>query len=201
MLACVLVIAVADLVIWLAHVPYAAEALFDEPAHAAIGILALAAVAVSISAPVVIAMLAGSLLIDLDHLPDVLGSNVLEHGVPRPYTHSLLTVVVVLAVALLLRDRTLRRLALVVAVALCLHFVRDMAEPHGPGVSLLWPLSDRPVTLAYGWWAGLVALLALLAFARRIRLEGVLSRARSHRRRPRPSAAGGATTNARPGPR
>ena len=167
MVVCVLVIGVADLLIWRSGAPYGVQALFDEPAHAAIGILALSAIGLSFGTPVVAAVLAGSLLIDLDHVPHLLGSNVLEHGVPRPYSHSLLTIAIVLLVALLLRDRRRRRLGLVVASALALHFFRDMAEPGGPGVSLLWPLSDHAFTLNYAWFAGLAAALAVVALARR----------------------------------
>jgi membrane-bound metal-dependent hydrolase YbcI (DUF457 family) len=167
-LCCLGVIALADLLIWRWKVPYGVEALFDEPAHLATGLVALAAAGVWFEAPIVLAVVAGSLLIDLDHIPHVFGSNVLEQGIPRPYTHSLGSLVVLVAVALLLRGNgAVRRVALVVALALGLHFFRDTAEPGGPGVSLLWPVSDHAVTVGYAWYGAAVAALVAIALARR----------------------------------
>jgi hypothetical protein len=160
-------IAVADLVIWRWHpVPYGVEALFDEPAHIATGLLGLGAVGASFTGEVLLAVLAGSLLIDLDHLPRVFGSHIFDHGLPRPYTHSLGTLVVLLAVYLLIRDRRWRLLVAVAAMALALHFFRDMAEPGGSGVSLLWPISNHALTIPYPWYGGVVAVLASLALLR-----------------------------------
>lgn len=169
-MACVLVIAIADLLIWRAKPPYAVDGLLDEPAHLATGLLALAALATVVETPLLAAVVAGSLLIDLDHLPHVFGSYILEQGVPRPYTHSLGTIVVLLVIAALLRARR-RELLLVAAAALALHFLRDMAEPGGPGISLLWPLSDSAPTIAYGWYAVFMAVLAVVALARRDRIR------------------------------
>lgn len=160
-------VGVADLLIWRwKGAPYAVEALLDEPAHAATGVLALVAFAGGFEAPVVLAVLAGSLLIDADHIPHVFGSHILEHGVPRPYTHSLGTILVLVAVALLMRDRGRRRLVVIATLALALHFFRDAAEPGGPGVSPLWPVSDHAVTVAYGWYAALLLAFAAIAVGR-----------------------------------
>lgn len=162
-----IVVAVADLVIWRWQAPYAVEALFDEPAHAATGLIALTAFQLTFDGPVVLAVLAGALLIDADHWPHVFGTNILQHGVPRPYTHSLGTLLVLSAVAVALRSPRARRLLLVATAALALHFFRDAAEPGGPGVSLLWPISDQPLTVAYGWYAGALTAFAAVAVARR----------------------------------
>jgi membrane-bound metal-dependent hydrolase YbcI (DUF457 family) len=166
-IGCVGVIGLADLLIWRwKGAPYAVEALLDEPAHVATGLLALTACGLVFELPVVLAVLAGSLLIDTDHWPGVFGSRILEHGVPRPYTHSLGTIVVLVAVALLLKGRK-RELTLIAALALALHFFRDMAEPGGPGVSLLWPLSDHAVTVRYLEYAAVIVALAAAALVRR----------------------------------
>lgn len=165
-LACLGVIAAADLVIWLSEPPLGLQALLDESAHAATGILALATIGVAFKPPIVLAVLAGSVLIDLDHVPGLLGSDVLQRGTPRPYTHSLLTVILVTA-AVLLVPRPKRKLLIIAALALVLHFFRDMAEPGGPGVALLWPLSYRAYTIGYGSYAATLGLLAAIAVARR----------------------------------
>lgn len=106
MVSWVLVIGLADLLIWRWQgAPYVVEGLLDEPAHAATGLLALTACGPAFDVSVVAAVLGGSLLIDVDHWPHVFGSKILEHGVPRPYTHSLGTIALVLALGLLLKGR------------------------------------------------------------------------------------------------
>jgi hypothetical protein len=111
--------------------------------------------------------LAGSVLIDLDHLPGLLGAHWLTAGTPRPYTHSLLTISGVLGVAALWRFG--RPLALGVAAGLAIHFWRDLAEP-GSGVALLWPLSDRAFTLPHAEYvAAMVAVAGVDAWRLRRR--------------------------------
>ena len=163
---CVAVISAADLMIWLCEPPVGVQALFDEPAHAATAFLALGTVAVAVEAPVVLAVLAGSVLIDMDHVPGLLGSDVLQHATPRPYTHSLLTLIVVIG-AVLLVPHPKRKLLIVAALALVLHFFRDMAEPGGAGVALLWPISNRAYNVGYGWYAAVIGLLAAIGLATR----------------------------------
>ena len=80
-----------------------------------------------------------SVAIDVDHVPGALGDDVLTRGTPRPYTHSVLSVLVVLLAAALWRSR--RDVLLGVAIGLTIHFWRDMAESD-TGVSLAWPVSD-----------------------------------------------------------
>jgi hypothetical protein len=161
MLSCLGVIAASDLLISRLTPPLTVQALLDEAAHAGTGLLALGALGVAFEMPVVLAVLSGSLVIDLDHLPGLLGSHVLDSGTPRPYTHSLGTLAVVAAGALLAPPRA-RKLLFVATSALAMHFFRDMAEPGGPGVALLWPLSDRAFTLGYAWYAAVLGTLAAI---------------------------------------
>jgi hypothetical protein len=164
---CAAVIGLADLLIWRAHPSYGVSALLDEPAHAATGLLAVAALGVSLTPAMLAAVLTGSVLIDADHVPAVLGSSFLQHGVPRPYTHSLGVIVIVVVVALAIRDRRRGQLLVVVALTLGLHFVRDMAEPGSPGVALAWPLSDHGFTFPYWLYAAGVLASAAVALLRR----------------------------------
>jgi membrane-bound metal-dependent hydrolase YbcI (DUF457 family) len=170
-LTCVAVIAVADLVLWFSKLPFGVQALLDEPAHVATGLVALAAVGSGFEVPVVLAILGGSVLIDLDHLPALLGSHILDQGTPRPYTHSLLIVALVAAAALL-APRHMRRLLLIALVGLTLHFFRDMAESEGSGVALLWPLSDRSNSVEYVLYAVALAMLVTISLARRTAAPG-----------------------------
>jgi inner membrane protein len=170
-LTCLAAIAAADLLIRLWEPPVGVQALLDEPAHAATGLLALGMLALAVDLPVVLAVLGGSVLIDLDHVPALLGSDLLQHGTPRPYTHSLLSVVVV-AGAISVVPGHARKLLIVGVLALGLHFFRDMAEPGGPGVALLWPFSNRAYSLGYVWYAAALGLLVTVAFTRRIAPSG-----------------------------
>ena len=171
-LACLAVIAAADLMMWLLKpLPVGVQGLLDETAHAATGLVALSASGVAFELPVVLAVLGGSLLIDSDHVPGLLGSDVLTHGTPRPYTHSLVSVIAVAAAAMLAR-RDARKLVVVSGLALVMHFFRDMTEPDGVGVAWLWPLSDRSFALGYVWYAAAMGAFAATALAVRQLMSG-----------------------------
>lgn len=114
--------------------------------------------------------LVASVAIDADHIPDRLGLYWFTEGTPRPYTHSLLTIVIVVGAATLWRRR--RDLLLGIAIGLVIHFWRDMAEGGG-GVSLLWPFSDHAFNYPHGVYVAAMAVIvaidaALLARRRSI---------------------------------
>lgn len=141
----------------------------DETAHVLTTLLVLWALGPRFCrARVLVPALIVSVLIDADHVPGALGSDWLTAGTPRPYTHSLLTVAVVLALALAWRGR--RVLLAAIALGLVIHFWRDVSEP-GYGVALLWPWSDHGYTLPHASYlavmAGVVAVDA--ARCRRVR--------------------------------
>lgn len=119
----------------------------DETAHALTTLLVLWAVGPSASdrflAPAVVA----SVAIDVDHVPGRLGVHSLDAGAPRPYTHSLAAIALVLVAALLYRRR--RDLLVGVAIGLVSHLWWDAAGSEGGGVPLLWPFSYRGFTVPY----------------------------------------------------
>jgi inner membrane protein len=117
----------------------------------------------------ILAALVASVVIDADHIPGYLGSQILTGGTPRPYTHSLATVVVLLALAAARPNR--RGWASGAALGVLSHLWRDMAEPQGTGVALLWPTSDRPVTTSAGLYFGSIAVLGLIGLARALWIE------------------------------
>jgi inner membrane protein len=137
-LACLATIAVADYVIARRTPPWLAIALFDHPAHLATAALLGCTDRV---------YLAGSVLPDLDHIPQALGHP--QVGAARPNTHSLIVVAAAVAVS--------PRLAAGAAA----HFVRDLAV--GPGLPLVWPLSRRRFRAPYGAYA---LLLLATAYSR-----------------------------------
>jgi hypothetical protein len=107
-----------------------------------------------------------SVAIDLDHVPGQLGIDWLTAGTPRPYTHSLSTIAVVLVAALMVRRR--RDLLLGIAVGLVVHFWRDLSEP-GSGVSLLWPWSYRAFQLPHASYvAAMTVIVAVGAWQSRL---------------------------------
>ena len=127
----------------------------DETAHLLTTLIVLWAVGGALWRRMLYPALVASVAIDLDHVPAQLGYGFLTEGTPRPYTHSLLTILVVLVAALAWRRR--RDLALGIAAGLALHLGRDMAEP-GSGVSLLWPVSDHSFSLSQFVYLAVIAI-------------------------------------------
>ncbi len=99
--------------------------------------------------------LIGSVAIDLDHIPEYLGYRFLTVGTPRPYTHSLLTPLLLLTLALAMRRQ--RAVFLGLALGVLLHFFRDLAEGNGSGVSLLWPFSDHAFSYPHSTYLAMMA--------------------------------------------
>jgi len=146
-----------------------AYALVDEPGHLATCALALLVLSALLASPLphrfTAAALAFSVAIDLDHLPRYLGSGVLTGDLPRPYTHSLIPIAALIAVGLASRRSAARQISLGAAFGIASHLLRDLAT--GPGIPLLWPLSDGVVRAPYAVFAGAVSLMALILLATR----------------------------------
>ncbi|MEA2426880.1 MAG: inner membrane protein [Thermoleophilaceae bacterium] len=152
--------AIADTFLPYARSSRLASGILDETAHLATGIVALLALG-GRDSPFARGLIAGSVLIDVDHLPDALGHMWLRAGSRRPYPHTLLTPVAAMAVARRARGRE-RRWSLGAAAGMTLHLIRDLAS--GQGTMLLWPASRRNFRLRYPAY---VALLAVMAAAPR----------------------------------
>lgn len=131
----------------------------DEIAHLLTTLLVFWALSSRARQRFLVPALIASVAIDVDHIPDRLGVDWLTVGTPRPYTHSLLTIVIVLAIAALWRRR--RDVLLGVAIGLAIHFFRDMGEGDS-GVSLLWPLSDHSFQYPHGVYVAVMAAFVLI---------------------------------------
>ncbi len=131
----------------------------DEIAHLATGILAIAGLAHKRPPRFAGSLLVASVAIDLDHIPSYMGIRWLNRGTPRPYPHSLLTLLIVAMLGTLWRGQRLVILGAFAGIAL--HFWRDLSGPQG-GVALLWPLTKRSFSVAYAWYAITIAILAIL---------------------------------------
>lgn len=156
---------------------FVSRALIDEPAHMATALVVLGAICRFRGSPPDArfgwTMLACSVLIDVDHLPAEFGSNAFTHSTPRPYTHALWTVLVLILAWAIARHRAHRSgrprpatSELVLAGAawgLSAHFLRDIATAP---MSLWWPLSDMPVQVPYWWYVLTLLLIIVLGSAR-----------------------------------
>ncbi len=144
------------------------EALLDEPAHLATGLLLLAALPAPRSRPFVLGAALGAVAIDADHVPGEFGWNIITRGTGRPVTHSLATCGALLLLSRALPE-TARAATVGAACGVLAHFVRDLGTG---GLPLLWPVSKRRVRVPYGvylailfaagggaWWRA-VAMMA-----------------------------------------
>jgi hypothetical protein len=183
-------IAITDRLVRQQQLAFVPRALMDEPCHLATAIVILGTIARSRRRPpspwFVWAMLSASVLIDVDHLPQALGTPVLTAGTPRPYTHALWVLAAASCAAAVLaarqardstaagqapgstaagqaRDRRAARAAQMTGIAagaawgLAAHFLRDVATAQ---IALWWPVSSAGVHVPHYWY-----LLALLVLA------------------------------------
>jgi inner membrane protein len=143
--------------------PVPVTAALDWPAHLLTSALVLSALPRRPHLEPALWALAGSVAIDIDHVPLYLGKTPVSGPGGRPASHSLTTPVVLATAALLARGRLRTRLGGLAAGTL-LHFVRDLGT--GPGVPLLWPLRGASVRIPY---AAHLAVLAAAAGAVAVR--------------------------------
>lgn len=150
----------------------------DETAHLLTTLIVLWALGPRICERFLIPALVASVTIDLDHIPAELGHDFLTQGTQRPYTHSLLSIAVVLLAAAMWSKR--RDVMLGVAIGLAIHFWRDMSEADA-GVSLLWPFSRHSFTLSHGGYLIVMGLFAAAAAVRCRRRDTFSYRSRAPR--------------------
>ena len=132
-------ILIVDRHIWEPEVGLIRQALADEAAHIAFTVMLLTPYSSRLSKSFVGGALAGSVALDLDHIPIYVSHSSAARS--RPMTHSLAAVVTALIVALGTGGHT-RRIACGASFGLTSHLVRDLLTG---GVPLLWPLSDRVI--------------------------------------------------------
>lgn len=155
MLACAAILFAADWAYQRAGDSFFPGAPLDETAHFLTALLLLQALPAKRRRRIAVPALIASVAIDLDHVPQDLGYHFLTVGTPRPYTHSLLTLVGLLLIAVAVRRR--RDAFLGLALGVVLHFFRDLAEGNGGGISLLWPLSDHAYSYPHPTYLALMA--------------------------------------------
>jgi inner membrane protein len=164
----------------------------DEIAHVLTALMVLWAIGGVAWDRLLVPALIISVAIDLDHLPKDLGQTWLTAGTPRPYTHSLLTIAVLLSGAWLWRRH--RAVLLGLTLGLTIHFWRDTAEPNS-GVALLWPVSNHSFSTPH------VAYLALMALAFGVGMWRSVRESRASGARRRTPSRGEPERGAQPGPR
>src|SRR3954452_25155017 len=133
----------------------------DETAHAATGVALLAALP-SPGRYFARGLPAGSILLDVDHVPELWGGRWLRPRGVRPLPHSFGIPAVLIALAV----RDSNKAALGAAVGLGGHLLRDLATGK-TAVPLLWPLTRRPFTVRYRKYVAVMAVLAAVGASRR----------------------------------
>jgi inner membrane protein len=151
-------IAALDAVQAARHWPVPVLAALDWPAHVATAALVLVAAPGRLPAGTAVWALAGSVAIDVDHVPLYLGLDRFAGDHQRPLSHSLTTTAALFAGAGLSSGR-LRTALTGLAAGTLLHFVRDVGT--GPGVPLFWPLTRRNLRIPYAAYLGPVAAAAV----------------------------------------
>jgi inner membrane protein len=135
------------------------RALLDESAHVATALLFLRALWTRPVPPFVLSTVLGSILLDLDHVPQTIAAHGDLTGLSRPDSHSLLTILTAVCIARWLPVKW-RPYALGLAFGFAMHLVRDMATGSVP---LFWPLALHDVHVPYAAYAAvLLASLALV---------------------------------------
>lgn len=171
-LALVIAIVITDATVGWPGFGFVTKALVDESCHLATALVVLGAMTRVRGRPPKPAfgwaMLACSVLIDIDHLPAEFGYSILTGGTPRPYTHALWVVLVLMAGTVAARRWSHHAITPgAAATALILggaawgvsaHFLRDVATAP---ISLWWPVTNGAVEVAY--WCYVLALLAIIA--------------------------------------
>jgi inner membrane protein len=156
--AALVAIGLLDVVAALRTWPTAVVGLLDWPAHLLTAWLFLAALGFRLSTRVQAWALVGAIAIDVDHVPLYLHWHLIPAPGGRPVTHSLATVVLLLAVAAVPR---LRAVAAGLALGLLLHLSRDVVT--GPGVTLGWPVSELGVRLPYPLYVAALVVTTAVA--------------------------------------
>jgi inner membrane protein len=145
-----------DVIGSLGNWPLLLEGARDGVAHLLTAVLFLAAVLPATTERFARWVLVGAVAIDLDHVPLYAWHVGTATGSGRPVTHSLVTVIVLLALAAL--GRRWRTPLLGLALGVVFHFVRDVAT--GPGIPLTWPLSVTDIRLPYLVYVAVLVALA-----------------------------------------
>jgi len=187
LVACLAVLLVDDWVYDRAGGSFAPAGPLDEIAHILTAMLVLQLLGRRVRDYAPFWVLLGSFAIDVDHIPGYLGSDFLTAGTPRPYTHSLLTIALLLATGLLWRRG--RRPLWGLALGVTLHFLRDLAEGGDAGVSLLWPFTDHAFRYPHSEYVALMLVVTGVGMVIALRRE----------RAGRPAASVGRVGGARSG--
>jgi inner membrane protein len=158
LVAALVAIGLLDVVASLRSWPTAVVGLLDWPAHLLTAWLFLAALGFRLSTRLQVWTLVGAIAIDVDHVPLYLHWHLIPAPDGRPVTHSLATVVLLLAVAAV---PWLRVPAAGLALGLLLHLSRDLVT--GPGVTLGWPVSEMGVRLPYALYVAALVVTTAVA--------------------------------------
>ncbi len=177
-LALLAVIVATDSVLLSQSWSFVIRAVLDEPCHLLTDVILLGTITRwrgrAPGRPFTWALLVMSIAIDVDHLPLELGLGPGLYGdLPRPVTHALWVPALLVAIALAAHWRSRAagdsRAAVVMMIfagaawGVTGHFLRDLATAQ---IGLLWPVSDLPLQVPYGWYVAVLLVLVALPLRR-----------------------------------
>jgi inner membrane protein len=136
-------------------------AVLDELAHVLTAVIVLVAASQWVNRWTVAGFLAGTVLIDIDHIPLLLSTTDFSAVEGRPATHSVFTILILLIPLLsrLIRNSTLRYIVVGLSAGVAVHLIRDLATG---GVPLYWPISGATVEIEYTGYVIACMLLGLI---------------------------------------
>jgi hypothetical protein len=152
---------------------FTGRGLIDEPAHVATALVVLGMITRFRGTPPSPvfgwSMLVICVFIDVDHVPQALGTDAFTAGTTRPYTHALwLPVLLFLGWAVVrfwafhrghARPATAELVLSGLVWGLLAHFLRDIATAW---MSLWWPVTNYPITVPYRWYIVTLGVLTAL---------------------------------------
>ena len=115
------------------------------------------------------------MLIDVDHVPEILRTGTLDWDGSRPPTHSIATIVALCILSVMLPGAW-KRTVLAVAFGIAAHLFRDMATG---GVPLFWPVTSKTVEIEYGTYFLCLTGFVVIAVVRLMTGSRVLRSRRS----------------------
>jgi hypothetical protein len=171
-LALVAAVVIVEFTIPWQEMNFVPRALADETCHVATALVVLGALTRFRGTPpdpkFGWSLLACSVLIDADHLPQEFGSSVLTAGTARPYFHALWIIAALIVAMVVARYWSQRAKAPASSTTVYIlagaawgvsaHFLRDVATAP---ISLWWPVTKAAVEVPYWWYV--LALLVIIA--------------------------------------
>lgn len=159
-LAALGVVLLVDAFLYVFSVRLVVLGVLDQTAHLATALIVFFLVAPYTSGYFKLGVIAGTVLIDLDHIPALWDSALFTTQDGRHVSHSILTIAIMLGLVWILKGSA-QRAMLGVALGIMVHFFRDLATG---GIPLWWPIDSQTVEISYVVYMTTLGFLAAIGF-------------------------------------